>query len=206
MPLSCPAITLTAGAVLKQEKMSSIVGERHLGGILRDNLGEGNGESKIAARQTVSGESIFAARPQDASQGPLGFQIIFFSGAISCCRRATGHPNKKGTRGVQPGYDAELPPLISFARHFGHPIMSGMDSQGREYCKLQRLLGHRLRDCETHQFWKPKFSRIANLPPLSPPKNAGALRKGPPFHASRSSREMKIQNASCQMGGCEVAR
>ena len=32
----------------------------------------------------------------------------------------------------------------------------------------------------------------------------GALRKGPPFHGSRSLREMKIQNASCQMGGREV--
>ena len=34
----------------------------------------------------------------------------------------------------------------------------------------------------------------------------GALRKGPPFHGSRSSREMKIQKASCQMGGREVTR
>ena len=33
-----------------------------------------------------------------------------------------------------------------------------------------------------------------------------ALRKGPPFHGSRSSREIKIQNASCQMGSPEVAR
>ena len=30
--------------------------------------------------------------------------------------------------------------------------------------------------------------------------------KGPPFHGSRSSREIKIQNASCQMGGREVTR
>ena len=30
---------------------------------------------------------------------------------------------------------------------------------------------------------------------------AGALRRGPPFHGSRSAREIKIQNASCQMGG-----
>ena len=30
------------------------------------------------------------------------------------------------------------------------------------------------------------------------------LRKGPPFHGSRSSREIKTQNASCQMGGREV--
>ena len=31
----------------------------------------------------------------------------------------------------------------------------------------------------------------------------GALRKGPPFHGSQSSREIKLQNASCQMGGRE---
>ena len=37
-------------------------------------------------------------------------------------------------------------------------------------------------------------------------KKFGALRKGPPFHGSRSSREIKIQNASCQMGGREVTR
>ena len=30
--------------------------------------------------------------------------------------------------------------------------------------------------------------------------------KAPPFHGSRSSRVIKIQNASCQMGGREVAR
>ena len=29
---------------------------------------------------------------------------------------------------------------------------------------------------------------------------SGAVRKGPPFQGSRSSKEMKIQNASCQMG------
>ena len=34
----------------------------------------------------------------------------------------------------------------------------------------------------------------------------GALRKGPPFHGSRSSREIKIHSASCQMGGREVTR
>ena len=32
----------------------------------------------------------------------------------------------------------------------------------------------------------------------------GALRKGLPFHGSRSSREIKLQNASCQMGGRKV--
>ena len=34
----------------------------------------------------------------------------------------------------------------------------------------------------------------------------GALRKDPPFHGSRSSREIKLQNASCQMGGRKVTR
>ena len=34
----------------------------------------------------------------------------------------------------------------------------------------------------------------------------GTLRKGPPFHGSRSSREITSQNASCQMGGREVTR
>ena len=29
-------------------------------------------------------------------------------------------------------------------------------------------------------------------------------RKGPPLHGSRSSMEIKLQNASCQMGGGEV--
>ena len=33
-----------------------------------------------------------------------------------------------------------------------------------------------------------------------------ALRKGPPFYGSRSSREIKIQNESCQMAGREVTR
>ena len=37
-------------------------------------------------------------------------------------------------------------------------------------------------------------------------KKTGALRKGPPFHGSRSSREIKSQNVSCQMGGREVTR
>ena len=36
--------------------------------------------------------------------------------------------------------------------------------------------------------------------------NIGALRKGPPFHGSRSSKEIKIWNANCQMGGREVTR
>ena len=50
------------GAILKDEKISSIVGRGNLGGILRDTLGEGNRESKLPRD---SGESIFAARHQD---------------------------------------------------------------------------------------------------------------------------------------------
>ena len=34
----------------------------------------------------------------------------------------------------------------------------------------------------------------------------GALRKGPPFHGSRSYREINIQNEGCQMGGREVKK
>ena len=36
------------------------------------------------------------------------------------------------------------------------------------------------------------------------PLNFWALRKGPPFHGSRSSSEIETQNGSCQMGGREV--
>ena len=39
------------GDDLKEDKTSSLVGRGKLGGILRVNLGEGNCESKIAARQ-----------------------------------------------------------------------------------------------------------------------------------------------------------
>ena len=33
----------------------------------------------------------------------------------------------------------------------------------------------------------------------------GALRQGPPFHGSRSYREIKIQNESCRIGGGQAA-
>ena len=93
-----------------------------MGGILRDNLGEGNCKSTLPQDR---GESVFAARLGISTgwyriQKPLSVCVLFFSG-----------PN---------------------------------------------------------------------------PEWSGALRKGPPFHGSRSSREIKIQNASCQMGGREVTR
>ena len=60
----------TEGQGLKEEKnVLYCGGGGNLGGILRDNFGEGNWESNIAARQW---ESIIAARHQDDSQGPLG--------------------------------------------------------------------------------------------------------------------------------------
>ena len=49
--LICRAIALTTGATLKEEDCPLLWGRGNLGGILRDNFGEGNWESKIAARQ-----------------------------------------------------------------------------------------------------------------------------------------------------------
>ena len=43
LPLNCRAITLTTGAILKEEKMSSKMwGRGNLGGTFRDNLDDGN--------------------------------------------------------------------------------------------------------------------------------------------------------------------
>ena len=49
----------------------------------------------------------------------------------------------------------------------------------------------------------PSFGACLILP--DPYKPLGHCERGPPFHGSRSSREIKLQNASCQMGGHEVA-
>ena len=58
-------------------------------------------------------------------------------------------------------------------------------------------------------FFEPR-DHFQGSPRISMPESqtfaVGALRKGPPFHGSRSSREIKIENASCQMGGREVTR
>ena len=51
LPLNYRAIILTAGAILKEKKCPLLRGRGSLGGILRGNLGEGNCESKLAARQ-----------------------------------------------------------------------------------------------------------------------------------------------------------
>ena len=60
------------GVILKEEKKSPLLWARDsLGGILGDNLGEGNCESKIVARQWGVN---FAARHQGVSQGPLGVE------------------------------------------------------------------------------------------------------------------------------------
>ena len=58
------------GGNFERGKKSPLLwGRGNLGDILRDNLGEGNCKSKIAARQWGVN---FAARHQDVSQGPLG--------------------------------------------------------------------------------------------------------------------------------------
>ena len=62
----CRAITLAAGAIWKKRESPLFWERGNFGGILRGNLDEG----QTLARD--SGESIFAARHQDASQGPLG--------------------------------------------------------------------------------------------------------------------------------------
>ena len=67
LPLNCRTSTLTAAAILKEEKKPALVGRGNLGGVLRDNLGEGT-----LASQKLPGDSIFAARHQDVSQGPQG--------------------------------------------------------------------------------------------------------------------------------------
>ena len=62
------------GGKFERGKESPLLwGRDSFGGILGDNLGEGNCESKIVSRQ---GEIIFAPRHQDVSQGLLGFEQI----------------------------------------------------------------------------------------------------------------------------------
>ena len=48
--LSCLAITLTAGVILKEEESPLLWARDSLGGIFGDNLSEGNCESKIVSR------------------------------------------------------------------------------------------------------------------------------------------------------------
>ena len=99
VPLNCRAIALTAGTILDEGKNSpSLVAEvqfgRLLGGISQDDLGEGNCESKNC-RETV-GESFFAARPLDVSQGPLGSSFGTPDRATIADRKeATDRPNVK---------------------------------------------------------------------------------------------------------------
>ena len=57
------------GLILKEDKKPSLVGERQLGGILGDNLGEGNCESKIASRQW---EDNFCRETSICLAGPCG--------------------------------------------------------------------------------------------------------------------------------------
>ena len=54
-----------------KKKRPLLWGKRQFGRFLRDDSGEGNCESKLLRD---NGESIFAARQLDVSQGPLGTQ------------------------------------------------------------------------------------------------------------------------------------
>ena len=72
LPLNCGAITLTAGVLLKQAKMSSLVGERQF----RRHFERQFGVRVIASQKLPrdSGESICAARHQDVSHEALWAQ------------------------------------------------------------------------------------------------------------------------------------
>ena len=71
LSLNCLVITLTAGVILKEEKMPSLVSEP------QERVWEAILETiwaRVITSQKLSrdsGETIFAARHQDVSQGPL---------------------------------------------------------------------------------------------------------------------------------------
>ena len=51
LPLNCLAITLSAGVILKEKQGPLLWARDSVGGISGDNLGKGDCESKIVARQ-----------------------------------------------------------------------------------------------------------------------------------------------------------
>ena len=77
LPLSCRAITLTAGVILKRPKLPLLWGRGNLGGILRDNLGEpgeGNCESNFCCKTTGSRRGLnFCREALRCLAGPSGF-------------------------------------------------------------------------------------------------------------------------------------
>ena len=82
---NCRAIALTAAALLKEERGTSFVGERRfLGGILRDILGEGIRDSKIAARQwgvNLCREALGCLAELSGEAGPNPLRSCVFEGA-----------------------------------------------------------------------------------------------------------------------------
>ena len=89
--------SLTAGAILKDEKKPSLVGERQLGGISRDNLGEGNCEPKNAARQWGVN---FCREASRCLAGPSGI-LTFQNGTASDRKREPAEPfSSAGTVGT----------------------------------------------------------------------------------------------------------
>ena len=87
--INCCAIALTTGSILKDEKMSSLVGQK----LPRD-----------------SRESIFAARHQDVSQGPLGWflwhcEVRHAPKSQSMIRAAQHFKNPQNSQDLQPFQD-----------------------------------------------------------------------------------------------------
>ena len=82
LPLNCRAITLTTGAILKEEKMSSIVGERQFGRHFKRQFGWGQLRVKNC-RETVGSQFCREASRCLAGRSGLGFrnlgpEVFFF--------------------------------------------------------------------------------------------------------------------------------
>ena len=75
LSLNCLAITLTWGVILEEEKMPLLLARDSLGGILGDNLGEGNCESKIVSRQWGVNSCRETSR---CLAGPSGLSKVHF--------------------------------------------------------------------------------------------------------------------------------
>ena len=95
--------------------------------------------------------------------------------------------------------------IILDCLHKRGPIREGIKRGGVRISSCQ-VTGHRAIGANHRHSIANRGLMSIQVCHVSAQKFVGALRKGPPFHGSRSSREIKIQNASCQMGGCEVPR
>ena len=113
------------GAILKEEKMSSIVGERQFGRHIKRQFGcEGNCESKIAARQWGVKEG--PARHQDVSQGPLGKHFRVFSVAF-CYVHTEFSPRTENALSIRTQW-ARRDRLMSRGKNFCLSLVSQLPS------------------------------------------------------------------------------